>query len=161
VTNGSYLAVDPGISTGFALLDHNGVLSLCGRGQVFPKCTRAVIELPQIYRKSPVPPADLITLGVRVGQYKERLEVAGAEVQLVQPATWKHQVAKNIHHPRILASLRPEELPAMRAGLKGLTEKQAEDVWDAIGLVKWAWTMGRFASTDTSKTPGKTASRSR
>ncbi len=142
----TFLAVDPGISTGWALINRGGLLIQCGRGQAFPACTRAIIELPQVYRAamSPVNPADLIVLAVRVGQYKERLEVAGAKVELVQPASWKHQVKKHIHHPRIMAALSPADLPAMLSGLKGLTEKQAEDVWDAIGLVKWAWGHDKF-----------------
>ncbi len=142
----SYLAVDPGLSTGFALIDRDGFMIRCGRGEDFPFCSKAIIELPQIYRAamSPARPEDLITLAVRVGQYKERLEVAGAKVELVQPATWKHQVKKKIHHPRILKSLSPLDLPAVRAGLDGLTEKQAEDVWDAIGLVKWGWGHSKF-----------------
>ncbi len=141
------LAVDPGLSTGWALVDANGTLTKCGRGEVFPKCDRGIIELPQIYRASmsPAPPAGLIVLAVRVGQYKERLEVTGATVELVQPASWKGQVKKNIHHPRILAALKAADLQAMRDGLRGLTDKQAEDVWDAIGLAKWAFAMGKFS----------------
>ncbi len=142
----TFLAVDPGISTGWAQINASGVLIACGRGQKFPPCVRAIIELPQVYRAaaSPTRPEDLITLAVRVGQYKERLEVAGARVELVQPASWKGQVPKKIHHPRILAALPAADLPAMRAGLRGLTEKQAEDVFDAVGLVKWGWGHGKF-----------------
>ncbi len=142
----SYLAIDPGISTGWAQLTRLGMLLACGRGEKFPKCERAIIELPQVYRASAsrARPEDLITLAIRVGQYKERLEVRGVNVQLVQPATWKGQVKKGVHHPRILTSLAPADIPALEAGLRGLSEKQAEDVWDAIGLAKWAWAHGKF-----------------
>lgn len=140
------LAIDPGKSTGWALVNAAGVLIACGRGQDFPPCRICVIELPQIYRPglSPARPEDLVTLAVRVGQYKERVECRGAKVILEQPATWKHQVKKAIHHPRIAQSLMPVELKAVAKGIGKLTEKQAEDVWDAVGLAKWSHTNGRF-----------------
>lgn len=145
---GKYLAIDPGISTGWALLDATGTLVACGNGQKWPASgiQRAIIELPQVYRPgmSHAKPENLITLAVRVGQYKERLEVSGAEVLLEKPATWKHQVPKSVHHPRIHKALLSADLPAMVAGLKGVSEKKAEDVWDAIGLAKWAFANGRF-----------------
>lgn len=142
----SYLAIDPGISTGWALLDVAGNLVACARGQDFPACTRAVIELPQVYRPgvTQARPEDIITLAVRVGQYKERLEVRGVTVELVRPASWKGQLDKKVHHPRILRSLAPNEKALVFKALKSLTEKQAEDVWDAIGLAKVALHGGRF-----------------
>ena len=144
----SYLAVDPGLSTGWALLGDSGWLARCGRGQIFPACRFAIIELPQVYRPSgsPAPPDDIVTLAVRVGQYKERLEARGAKVQLVKPASWKGQVKKDVHHQRIFAKLTQIERTAARECLKGVTEKQAEDVWDAIGLAKWAWGHDRFGA---------------
>ena len=144
-----YLAIDPGLSTGWALLDAWGDLVGCGNGQDWPAgIDRAIIELPQVYRPgmSHAKPENLITLAVRVGQYKERLEVSGAVVLLEKPATWKGQVPKSVHHPRIRKALLPSEIPAMLAGLRGVTAKRSEDVWDAIGLAKWAFANGRFAN---------------
>lgn len=142
----TYLAIDPGISTGWALLNAAGTLVACARGQDFPTCKHAVIELPQVYRAgvSRTNPKDLITLAVRVGQYKERLEVRGATVGLVQPASWKGQVPKAIHHPRVFNSLAADEKRIASQALKNITENQAEDVWDAIGLAKEALRGGRF-----------------
>ena len=140
------LAIDPGIKTGWALIDSAGIILSCGAGQSWPSATLALIELPQVYRpgSSAARPEDLITLAVRVGQYKERLEVAGALVELVHPASWKGQLDKNTHHRRILRDLSAQDRPGVLEGLTGLTPKRAEDVWDAIGLAKWAFGAGKF-----------------
>ena len=65
-------------------------------------------------------------------------------VSLVKPASWKGQLKKPVHHPRILRGLNSSERVLVFKVLEELTEKQAEDVWDAIGLSKEALHGGRF-----------------
>ncbi len=130
------LSVDPGIDTGFAIWK-DGLLCYCGLGEVWPVVDRAIIELPQVYPKISAKQAnDLITLAVRVGQYKERIEDLGedAPVRLVHPHTWKGNVPKDIHHPRIWAKLDPSEQHIFNKDTKATTLSKRHNVLDAIGL---------------------------
>jgi hypothetical protein len=146
-----YLAIDPGIHTGWAVLAISGQLLSCGLGENYLSrglVTSAIIERPQVYRPSlsKGDPNDLITLAIRVGQYKERLETRGVNVSLVLPATWKGQVPKGIHHGRIEADLSYAERALMQPWPR--TRKGdgvAGNVWDAVGLAKWAFAQRKFA----------------
>jgi hypothetical protein len=136
------LAIDPGILTGWAVFDSRGGLQACGLGEDFPTLSErvAVIERPQVYRasKSKGDPNDLITLAIRVGRYYERLEKAGVRVHLVLPTTWKGQVPKTIHHERIAGSMPATEVEIVRRVEKKIGKLKCENVWDAIGLGRWA-----------------------
>lgn len=140
------LAIDPGILTGWALVEAGSLVD-CGLGENFPKNVQSgLIECPQVYRaaKSEADPQDLITLAVRVGRYQERLEARGVRTSLVLPTSWKGQIAKVQHHPRIFQSLSPSERTVAVRNLRGMAEKKAENVWDAIGLAKWAVARNKF-----------------
>jgi hypothetical protein len=143
-----FLAVDPGNDTGWAVLDRDGRLSGCGLGQGFPTegIAVAVLELPQVYRagKSKGDPNDLITLAIGLGRYVERLESRGVATVLVAPTTWKGQVPKEVHHPRIMGTLSgPERVIAERS--RAAAGAKAHNVIDAVGLAKWAFTVGLLA----------------
>jgi hypothetical protein len=143
------LAIDPGILTGWAVFDSRGALQVCGLGEDFPTLSNrvAIIERPQVYRaaKSKGDPNDLITLAIRVGRYYERLEKAGVRVELVLPTTWKGQVPKKIHHERIASSMPAAEVEIVRGVEKKIGKLKCENVWDAVGLGKWAVHTNRLA----------------
>lgn len=139
-----YLAIDPGLSTGWATLDATGRLLACGAGEGFPILSNreAVIERPQVYRagKSKGDPNDLITLAIRVGRYQERLEVAGVRVELFLPTTWKGQIDKERHHAQVNARLAENERGIVERVAKAAGARGYDDnVWDAIALAKWAF----------------------
>ena|SRR5690348_7437593 len=145
-----FLAIDPGIKTGWCVLDAGGVVAACGKGEEFPTLSSraAVIERPQVYRagKSKGDPNDLITLAIRVGRYVERLERCGVRTELVLPTTWKGQVPKRIHHDRVAALLTTAERDTIfRVAKRPGDSGYSEDVWDAVALAKWACQAGRFA----------------
>jgi hypothetical protein len=147
-----FLALDPGISAGWCVLDAaTGTIVDCGGGtdeppiQLYGKqCKRAIIEMPFIYpHRNSTPPNDLMQLARRVGRYEARLEDLGVEVKLVHPAEWKGQLDKDTHHPRILAAVATvaeKKLVATRA--KGLNKKATGDMLDALGLAQFAWQVG-------------------
>ncbi len=143
------LAIDPGISTGWCVLDATGAIAVVGRDEFPIHSNRAaVIELPQVYRagKSKGNPNNLITLAVRVGRYQERLEAAGVKTELVLPTTWKGQVPKAVHHPRVEATLSAAERVMVSSRFGRATDKRRnEDVWDAVCLAKWYFATVAFA----------------
>lgn len=146
----TFLAIDPGIHTGWCVLNSVGTIHVVGKGETFPILSNraAIIEQPQVYRasKSKGDPNNLITLAIRVGRYEERLSAAGVQCQLVLPTTWKGQINKHSHHLRTAASLTRDELQIVTAVAKSPEVRgYSEDVWDAVALAKWAFLAGRFA----------------
>jgi hypothetical protein len=144
-----FLAVDPGNDTGWAVFDEDGRLTGCGLGQGWPVLgvSRAILERPQVYRagKSKGDPNDLITLAIGLGRYVERLEASGVATVLVLPTTWKGQVPKNVHHPRIKAALNLSEKVIADRAVGVVGERKGENVLDAVGLGKWAFVTGHLA----------------
>ncbi len=127
------LAIDPGVDTGWAIFMQQR-LYLCGLGmwpQAFLYEAEAIMERPQVYpRTRPKQANDLITLAIRVGQYKERIEARGAKVTLILPNKWKGSVPKPIHNQRVKDTLTPVELKILGAG--------DHNVIDAVGLGLYA-----------------------
>lgn len=148
-----FLAIDPGLSTGWAVLDARGNLTTCGAGENFPTLSNreAVIERPQVYRpgKSKGNPNDLITLAIRVGRYQERLLSAGVrcpDANLVLPTSWKGQIDKLRHHLRTDATLSEHERAIVYRVAKAAGDRgYHEDVWDSVALAKWGFGAGPFA----------------
>src|SRR5882757_2910010 len=102
------LAIDPGISTGWCLLGKDCIA--CSAGENWPSVLEAIIEYPEVYPDTrPSQANNLITLALRVGQYKERLERVGVNVRLVKPKEWKGQTPKDVHHRRGRAKLSANE----------------------------------------------------
>ena len=141
-----YLAIDPGIDTGWASFAKNGSLLACSVGSP-PSCSgMVVIEKPQIYpsRLSKGNPNDLITLALQVGRYIERLEAQGATVTLALPHEWKGTIPKDIHHKRIVGYLTDAERQVIKTYGAGVAAGKVHNMLDAVGLGKWAFKVGRF-----------------
>jgi hypothetical protein len=145
------LAIDPGISTGWALFNDGGELLLCAQSpppvayhQGNP--TRVVIERPQVYqgRKSKADPNDIVTLALGAGKYWERFEARGAAVEMVLPSEWKGQLDKPVCHERMWAFLSPREQAIVHRGGLGVAPKKREDMLDAVALGKWRYGGLRF-----------------
>lgn len=142
------LAIDPGLDTGWALLEDR-VLKDAGLGDP-PLLTfvgRVVIERPQIYPRSKGDPNDLITLAIQVGRYKERYLARGCSVEEILPHTWKGSLDGDVCCRRIFASLSPEERAVLDPKLAPLARKplsedivagKRHNVIDAVGLAKWS-----------------------
>lgn len=138
------VAIDPGIDTGWATFERRAgdafVLVDCGLGdprevyEGYHNLVNIVIEKPQVYRaaQSKGDPNDLITLAIRVGEYKEFFQHRADRVDLVTPAVWKGQVPKPVHHRRIDSKLTTEE--RMVVGMAKVSEAKKHNVWDAVGL---------------------------
>ncbi len=151
------LAIDPGLDTGWALVDASGRLLACGLGENFPLylATRVVIERPQVYqgRQSKGDPNDLITLAIRVGRYTERLERQGLSVEHVFPKQWKGTVDADVLCRRVYQSLSPADrevldpvlvplaprTPFNPNDLVGtLTKGKRHNVIDGVGIARWS-----------------------
>ncbi len=131
------LAIDPGISTGWALFSQ-GILHRVGTGQLWD-CgypNMCIMEKPQIYPHAKGRPNDLITLAIQVGEYKQLVESRGARVELVLPHTWKGNVPKEIHHARILGKLSEAEkalVPRVKTSQKN-PHGYDNNILDAVAL---------------------------
>lgn len=145
------LAIDPGVSTGWALLDEAGSLLDCGLGDPRPcrnRCvSRVVIERPQIYRgrASKGDPNDLITLAILVGRYTEAF--SERIVEHILPHDWKGSVDADVLCRRVVASLSNEERTLLFRVLEPLARKPCSqdvsaglrhNVIDAVGIAKWS-----------------------
>ncbi len=153
-----YLAIDPGVSTGWAYFDADHKLVRCGAGDDVPPIEGhlspvhvLVIERPQIYtaRQMKGDPNDIVTLALQAGGYMYRFKAQGAKVVTVLPGEWKGQVPKDIHHPRIFKKLSLEEAAVCGLGGKGLGKKALADMMDAIGIGQYAVQMGMFVTRQT------------
>lgn len=138
-----YLAIDPGVDTGWCTFDREGRVLACGLG--FParselECVKhAVLERPQVYRpeQSKGNPNDLITLAIQLGRYVERLSTFGIESTLVLPSRWKGQIDKDIHHARVIKTLSPDEARVLAPALANVPKSKRHNVLDAVALAKW------------------------
>jgi len=95
-----------------------------------------IVERPQVYdrHRTKGDPNALIPLAMIGGA---AAGVHGwAELRAPHPNEWKGAISKEIHHPRILAELRPEELAVVEA-MKGVPASLRHNVLDAIGLGLW------------------------
>ncbi len=145
------LAIDPGLDTGWAIVDERGALRACGLGD--PRTgpiivSRVIIECPKVYpaRLSKGDPNNLITLAVQVGQYKERFKAW--PVELVFPREWKGTVDPDVLCRRVYAALSAEDratldhvlAPLARSPFapETLTAGKRHNVIDAVGLARWA-----------------------
>jgi hypothetical protein len=111
----------------------------------FPSSGDAVIEIPQVYRRGPGDPNDLVTLAGVAGAIATVVPPV-IHLHSVVPAEWKGQVPKPkrasdpyIIEDRVRARLSPEELS--RVQLPSARSLQ-HNVWDACGLGMWH--LGRY-----------------
>ncbi len=89
---------------------------------------KLVAEIPQVYRFGKGDPADLIEIAGVVGAIAFCIPAAGRTHFL--PRTWKGQVPKEAHHPRILKKLSSDEVSRIESTPKSLMH----NVVDAIGI---------------------------
>jgi hypothetical protein len=108
--------------------------------------TRVVIERPMIYPggRQKARPADIIALAVRAGEWGGKVAAfTGSVPEYVEPARWKGQVPKDIHHARILAKLSPEEQAVLTSAGNGVAPSKRHNIVDAVGIGLFA--VGRRA----------------
>ena len=145
-----FVTIDPGISTGWALWLGDALIA-CGVGD--PRaCSLHVVKSPHmsvnvvddvwiesqvIYPRSKVPPNDIVKLAHDAGRWAGRYDVLGVAVHWVEPARWKGQVPKDIHHARVWAELDNDEKDRVNLSLKGVAPSKRHNALDAIGLGCW------------------------
>lgn len=135
------LGIDPGLDTGWAILDDGGQLFSCGLGmppRVIKKCV-VFIERPKIYpaRSMKGDPNDIVTLAIQVGRYSERYEVMACDVRHVYPRDWKGTVDGDVMVNRIISRLDASESQVLLSALEEIRAKSKHhNVVDAIGLAK-------------------------
>jgi len=140
-----FLAVDPGIDTGWAAFENCGELIRCGVGDPpfsgYPLADIVVMEKPRVYsaRNSKGDPNGLIILAMQLGRYWERAEKSGLKSVFVFPQTWKGTVPKDIHNARVYGALTPQEQTIVGKCGTGLAKGKIHNMIDAVGLGKWAY----------------------
>ena len=140
----SYLAIDPGIDTGWALFQDVDHLIGCGLGAPWDVFTLSsvsvrsvVIEKPKVYmaRNMKGDPNDLITLAVQVGEYKRWASAEmHAVVNVVIPREWKGTEPKEINNARTLAELSEAERVIVKKAAYSIATSKQHNMLDAIGL---------------------------
>lgn len=148
-----FVTIDPGLDTGWGIFDGAGRLIVCGLGDprthwqhvvtrhpkvAGPTIDDVWIEKPVIYPRSKARPADIMKLAVEAGRWAGIYSCLGVAVHFVEPAHWKGQVPKAIHHRRVLAGLTEAEIGAVELGCKNLAPSRRHNVLDAVGLGLWA-----------------------
>lgn len=139
-----WLAVDPGIKTGWALGDDRAGLIKCGAGEDFPwhEFMYAVIERPEIYTKGKANPNSIGTLLIRVGAYKERIAIySRVRCEEYLPKDWKGDVPKKVHHLRGRSKMSIAERVMVDTACAA-TPSHEEDIKDAVNL--FLWRVGRL-----------------
>lgn len=139
-----YVSIDPGLNTGIAVFDHTHtlIMALLGDPRDYKVSAQyCVIEKPKVYKrtKSKGDPNDLITLAIRVGEYKQYFQSIGAKVGLVWPSEWKGQEDKGLNNARVVAALSPLERGRLKGALQYVSTSKQNNVIDAIGLGKAAF----------------------
>jgi hypothetical protein len=138
----SLIAIDPGVHrVGLALFDGEeltfaNLLDVPNEGFgfpiPFPRAPRVVLEVPRIYPASRQKgdPNDLLALARIVGRLQEHYLAAGADVELVEPRTWKGTLPKEAMTERIRGRLSAEE----RARVAPVARSLEHNVLDAVGI---------------------------
>lgn len=137
------LAIDPGLSTGWALFLGTQLVQ-CGLGPppfgfaMGPGLDRTAIERPEVYTEKRLQkgdPNNLITLAIMVGVYI--CKSVTKDIYTPLPKTWKGQVPKEIHNRRVLSALTPFEKDIYAVGVVNVAPSERNNVIDAIGLGQW------------------------
>ena len=140
------LAIDPGVDSGWAILDTpTRALQGCGLGSPNPtgrSFDRIIIECPKLRPWGEKNPNAILTLARNAGQWGGRLEHLGP-VEFILPNDWKGSVKKEISHSRLWAKLSSEEKDVVDAAFKahpgrnGMAPSKRHNVLDAIGIALW------------------------
>lgn len=143
----SLIAIDPGVrNVAVARFDWDELtfavlLPVPADAFAYPRASRVVIETPRIYPASRQKgdPNDLVALARVVGRLQEHYLAAGADVELLEPRTWKGTLAKEAMTERIRGRLSAAELGRIQRVAKSLEH----NLLDAVGLGLHA--LGRLA----------------
>jgi hypothetical protein len=141
----TYLAIDPGRHTGWALFDNDRKLIKCGlasetefryppiKREDMPRLEHVLIEQPNFLGRANL--EDVVKLSILVGKYSERFR--DVEVKLIFPVTWKGSVEKSVMTNRILRdieTLTPEEKKIVLTFRQHCAASYSHNTIDAIGL---------------------------
>lgn len=131
------LAIDPGANSGWAFFDSARRLSACGLGNapegLIVAAGRALIERPKIYPRGRTKnPNDVLAVAVSAGEHGGRCKAAGAQVDYVEPRSWKGTIDKATHHARVLERLDARETAIVDR--LGLPKSKRHNVLDAVAL---------------------------
>jgi hypothetical protein len=142
-----YLTIDPGIATGWALWSAVRLLE-CGLGTPPARADlEAVwIESPVIYPHSRARPNDILKLARDAGAHAGLYLSLGVNVRFVEPARWKGQVPKTIHHARVWSQLQPGEQSIVHEGCLGVAPSKRHNVLDAVGMGLWVRSQAKFTT---------------
>lgn len=149
-----FVAIDPGMTTGWALWGRHAsvglVLFACGIGD--PRtCPRHVvhsedpidvvndvwIEQPVIYPHAKPRPNDILKLAMNAAEWGGLYRALAVDVHYVEPAQWKGQVPKATHHARVWAALSDAERDVVDLGGRGVAPSKRHNMLDAVGLGLW------------------------
>lgn len=138
-------AVDPGVTTGYCLIDTTQGLQWADAlahddrhaWLKFRGASSSIVEKPMIYPVSKARPADIITLAVRAGEAGGRFAAINIPTRYVLPHEWKRSMPKNICHARILSKLTDTEKAVWR-DLDRLPESKRHNAYDAVGIALFA-----------------------
>jgi hypothetical protein len=137
----SYLAIDPGLDTGWAFFSDREHMTACGlsdpTAQPFTYLVKSVaIEKPKIYaaRKMKGDPNDIITLAIQVGDLKGYYARLGKRVALVTPNDWKGGTAKDVSNERTIGGMSLEERAIVKRAAYYIPTSKQHNLLDAIGL---------------------------
>ena len=134
------LAIDPGRTTGWALLDNNmlqdaGTIkqnrSECLNLLTTTKPLYVICEKPQIYTptQSKGDPNDLSRLFIQAGWFDMLCLIYSVAYEDVQPHAWKGNLPKLVWHKRSKSVMLQYEIAAAKG--------QDHNMWDAIGIGLW------------------------
>lgn len=144
-----FVAIDPGQQTGWSIWSVNGLVA-CGLGDPrqhgqhvvtseseIDVINEAWIERPVIYPRSKARPNDIISLALNAGQWAGIYNCLGCDFHYVEPAQWKGQVPKDIHHSRIWSTLTAKDQEAVNRAFKKTAVAKRHNIMDAVGLGLW------------------------
>ncbi len=150
------LAIDPGVSTGWALFNNAFRLHSCGLGMptVSDAPDEVVIECEQLRGRSEKNPNSILLMARNAGEWFGRFAARGAYTQYIRVADWKGATPKDINHRRTFSKLGPDELAALVSGCSGVSPRSASvdaairvgltkadkrgNILDAVGIGLWA-----------------------
>lgn len=84
-----------------------------------------IVELPKIYKGSPVDPEDMIQLATLAGMFRAD--------KYIRPQDWKRQLKKTKKLEDYLVKKRAEAVLS-KDELLGIEGEETSDVWDSIGM---------------------------
>lgn len=142
-----YVTIDPGVTNGWALWCCDELIA-CGLGDPRQHGLHVVtsknpdadtvddvwIERPVIYPRSKARPNDIVKLATDAGEWAGMYRACGVERHYVEPAEWKGQAPKDVHHARVWSKLTDDERDVVNEAVRGIAPSKRHNVLDAVGL---------------------------